>query len=88
MNVAPVGNPPTTNTLSFDLEDMRAKAKKFAKNDQKLFDYINNKLNDVNFQNDPKGYMKQWDIRRGHTEEFRCPEDQARNFFDKNFKYR
>lgn len=71
---------------NFDLDEMHAKAKVYAKNDERLLNYIQDILNDPKFQANPKRYLADWGKKRGSTEEFRMPEDQARMFFDKHFK--
>lgn len=48
-----------------------------------LLSYIINVLNDPQFQNNPKEYLKNWKQKRGNTEEFRIPEDQAMIFFER-----
>jgi len=47
-----------------------------------ILNYINNVLDDPSFQADPQEFLKQWQVKRGFTEEFRYPEDRARRFFD------
>ncbi|MBS4168513.1 hypothetical protein [Parachlamydia sp. AcF125] len=47
-----------------------------------LLVYIEKVLNDPLFQANPENFMKDWKQRRGNTEEFRMPEDQAMIFFE------
>lgn len=76
----------TLGKLSFDLEGMLANAVKYAKGDQELLKYINKVLMNVEFQSNPQGYLKAWRKRRGQTEEYRVPEDDAHSFFNQHFK--
>lgn len=91
MSFSPVGSTtayqPSSQSLSFDLGEMLIKARTYTTNDDRLFDYIKDILNDRKFQANPKGYLAEWRERRGYTEEYRVPEDAARTFFDKNFKF-
>jgi hypothetical protein len=50
-----------------------------------IVDRINSTLADEKFLKDPKAYMAAWGERRGSTEEYRIPEDPARNFMNKLF---
>lgn len=86
----PVGTSSYTPYLqqpSFDLEGMLKKAQTYAEGDDRLLKYINKILNDQKFQSNPRGYLDTWKEKRGYTEEFREPEDQARGFFDTNFRF-
>jgi len=48
-----------------------------------LLEYIKNILNDKTFQDNPRAYLNAWRERRGATEQFKRPEDQARKFFER-----
>lgn len=91
MSFPPVGSAtsyqPYTQSLSFNLEDMLEKAKAYAKRDEELLGYIQNILNNREFQANPKGYLDNWTKQRGDTEEYRLPEDRARGFFNEHFKF-
>ena len=77
---------PQFQSLSFDLEVMLEKAKAYANNDDGLFSFIQNILQNSKFQSNPKVYLDDWTKRRGCTEAFSFPDDEARGFFDENFK--
>lgn len=65
---------------------MLKKVEEFAKGDKEVLKYIQDILNNDRFKSNPKRYLDEWKIKRGTTEEFRWPEDEARMFFDQNFK--
>lgn len=79
---APLNNQP--NALKFNLNEMREKAAKFAKNEE-VRKYVVNILESSKFQADPHKYVDRWVERRGMTEEYRLLEDPALNFFLQNF---
>lgn len=86
----PVGTSSYTPYLqqpSFDLEGMLEKAQNYAEGNDRLLNYINKILTDEKFQSNPRGYLDAWRERRGYTEVFKMPEDQARRFFDTNFRF-
>lgn len=70
----------------FDGEELLQKAQAYAKNDERLLNYIIAILNNENFQSNPQGYLNAWSKKRGYTREYRIPEDQARSFFDQHFQ--
>jgi hypothetical protein len=52
-----------------------------------LHDFMIKILKDSKFQEDPGKYIQQWKQKRGGSEEFRMPEDQALLFFEKEISY-
>ncbi len=83
-------NDTTPQLLSFNLDDMLQKAKKYSGEDTQLLDYIKDILNDSQFQMNPKGYLTNWNKKRTNQEDrdvFKYPEDTARLFFNENFKF-
>jgi hypothetical protein len=73
-----------TTSLSFDLDEMIAKAKAYSKDDSDLFEYIVSILIDKKFQINPKGYLDAW---RKDTGQYLEAEDPASAFFEENFKF-
>ena len=45
---------------------------------RKIFQYVEEVLEDPTFQEDPVSFIESWDKERGETEELRVPEDPAR----------
>ena len=88
---------------AFDVQDMLKKAEVYANGNEDLLVYINDNtlvkgseellvyisdiLTDKTFQNNPRDYLNAWKERRGNSKEYRMPEDEAREFFDANFKF-
>lgn len=48
-----------------------------------IVNYIQQVLNDPEFEKDPQSFMQKWKEDRGGSEEFRVEEDSARSFFKK-----
>jgi hypothetical protein len=71
----------------FDLQGMLKKAAAYAGSNEDLLEYINDILNDKTFQDNPRAYLNAWRERRCPTDQYKRPEDQARKFFDVNFKF-
>lgn len=77
----------TSSSKHADVTPFLEKAKIYAEKQSygtsgNLLDYITKILNKPEFQADPEKYMKDWKQKRGNTEEFRIPEDQAMSFFE------
>ncbi len=69
-------------TVVFYLEELKEQAKKCPAGDSGLLNYINKVLDNPQFQKHPRKFLDAWKVKRGLTEEWRIPEDQARAFFD------
>ena len=77
----------TSSSKHADITPFLEKAKSYAEKQSdgtssRLLNYITEILNNSEFQADPEKYMRDWKERRGGTEEFRIPEDQAIFFFE------
>lgn len=90
----PVGSsvyaPPPPEQPRFNLAEMLEKAREFAEikdssGECGILEYIEGVLKNEEFQRNPKDFLRNWDKKRGYTEEFRCTEDNALIFIKNNF---
>lgn len=80
-------NNPTT-LPDFTLEELRLEAYKYSRNDseaQQIVQLIQLHMQTPSFQHNPGRYIQVWEKLRGHTEEWRFPEDPARRILQALF---
>jgi hypothetical protein len=78
-------NQEKTKKLSFDMIAMKNNAVSFAEGEFSVFQYIENILENEEFQKNPQAYLEAWSKRRGSSTISKFPEDYARPFFDEYF---
>jgi hypothetical protein len=78
-------NIPTPRQSPFDLGGILEKAQEYARDDQALLKFINEILNDEQFQSYPSGFLYAWNKMQSGHDVIREPDDKAFYFLSINF---